>query len=614
CALHTFERRFDSRGEGLLLQVGARDKIVLDAQRSNDVALVLVREYSEHRVLLETELEIRSSHIKAALQATIKSYPGVYLDTSGPITLNDEPRCLFHYRKELQAYGASLSDAHAKQHIELCMNYMAKTLRKEIHTYERLMCHPEKAPGLEYSSLWMAYRPGDLVYARTWPNDLEIIFRLTSMIRKKPSTEWPAKSRDHWLLEGEQMVCIGSTFRCDTLFRVVYQYDGYRPLSELEAFPMIYHPEVSQMKERLLARGKKYVSLAGSPYCHYDGPASVFQKDYEGTGASQTRAICQRIMIGSGEFYTNKAPGSVQLTHTHHNMDLTADEDLDISDEQFILCHSQLPGFCLSSKEWAMFDVAKITDIDFNPTAFDSLVLDESKKSMISSLVRERVDQESTFDDIIKGKGKGLIFLLHGEPGTGKTLTAESIAEYTRRPLYTVGCGDLGIVSYQVERVLNASLTLATKWNAVVLLDEADVFMESRSSNEIQRNGLVSVLLRTLEYFEGIMFLTTKRIGTIDQAFKSRIHLSLSYPSLGPEARRHIWRNNLVRSFSGASIDWFNNKFLDEVIKEALNGRQIKNIVRVADAQAVHAKRDMIPEDIFRAVKALIDFEKDFSD
>lgn len=57
-------------------------------------------------------------------------------------------------------------------------------------------------------------------------------------------------------------------------------------------------------------------------------------------------------------------------------------------------------------------------------SAFDSLVLSQQKKDLISSLVKEQSNKESHFDDIIKGKGKGLIFLLHGEPGTGKTLTA----------------------------------------------------------------------------------------------------------------------------------------------------------------------------------------------
>jgi hypothetical protein len=58
--------------------------------------------------------------------------------------------------------------------------------------------------------------------------------------------------------------------------------------------------------------------------------------------------------------------------------------------------------------------------------------------------------------------------------------------------LYTIGCGNLGGHSSFVELELARILSLATKWNALVLVDEADVFMEQRSNNELQRNELVS--------------------------------------------------------------------------------------------------------------------------
>lgn len=82
--------------------------------------------------------------------------------------------------------------------------------------------------------------------------------------------------------------------------------------------------------------------------------------------------------------------------------------------------------------------------------------------------------------------------LLCGPPGVGKTLTAESVAEHLRRPLYKVGAGDLGITARSVENCLNLALKLCSHWGAVLLIDEADVFMEARTANNIQRNELVS--------------------------------------------------------------------------------------------------------------------------
>jgi hypothetical protein len=68
----------------------------------------------------------------------------------------------------------------------------------------------------------------------------------------------------------------------------------------------------------------------------------------------------------------------------------------------------------------------------------------------------------------------------------------ESVADYTKRPLYTVNCGELGVNTNSVEANLSDALRLATTWNAIVLIDEADVFLEARSPNDLERNGLVS--------------------------------------------------------------------------------------------------------------------------
>jgi hypothetical protein len=68
----------------------------------------------------------------------------------------------------------------------------------------------------------------------------------------------------------------------------------------------------------------------------------------------------------------------------------------------------------------------------------------------------------------------------------------ESVADITRRPLYTVSCGELGVHPGEVESNLQAALKLATTWNAIVLIDEADVFLEQRGTHDLERNSLVS--------------------------------------------------------------------------------------------------------------------------
>ncbi|KAI0183841.1 P-loop containing nucleoside triphosphate hydrolase protein [Xylaria flabelliformis] len=147
--------------------------------------------------------------------------------------------------------------------------------------------------------------------------------------------------------------------------------------------------------------------------------------------------------------------------------------------------------------------------------------------------------------DFIRGKGRGLVMLLHGAPGTGKAATAEALALWHRKPLFVIMCSDLGFTPQGVESSLNEIFRLAHLWDCILLLDEADVFL--RETNALQRNALVSVFLRVLEYYNGILFLTTNRVGTLDEAFKSRVHLSLYYPALGRLQIEQIMRMNLER-------------------------------------------------------------------
>jgi len=77
-----------------------------------------------------------------------------------------------------------------------------------------------------------------------------------------------------------------------------------------------------------------------------------------------------------------------------------------------------------------------VKEIGYNNAAFDSLVLPEDHKELILALTESQVANKETFDDVIQGKGKGMIMLLSGPPGVGKTLTAESGESSSPLPLH----------------------------------------------------------------------------------------------------------------------------------------------------------------------------------
>jgi hypothetical protein len=95
-----------------------------------------------------------------------------------------------------------------------------------------------------------------------------------------------------------------------------------------------------------------------------------------------------------------------------------------LCDDEILICSHEIAGFSFQHRRWGLFKVSGLADIEFNHKTFDALVLSQSYKDLLRSLVNAHQNKLSSFDDFVKGKGKGLLFLLHGEPGVGKTLTA----------------------------------------------------------------------------------------------------------------------------------------------------------------------------------------------
>ena len=94
------------------------------------------------------------------------------------------------------------------------------------------------------------------------------------------------------------------------------------------------------------------------------------------------------------------------------------------SAEHYLICDDQVFGYSLTDKRWCTFKLDLVEDINYSEAAFDGLLLPNDQKETILSLVRVHTNETLQFKDLIQDKGKGMIFLLHGEPGVGKTLTA----------------------------------------------------------------------------------------------------------------------------------------------------------------------------------------------
>jgi hypothetical protein len=159
------------------------------------------------------------------------------------------------------------------------------------------------------------------------------------------------------------------------------------------------------------------------------------------------------------------------------------------------------------------------------------------------------------------------------------TLSTFSISHPAKASLTVqISAGELPIEAAKLEGQLSRIFKTTNHWSAILLLDEADVFLERRSPNNLTRNGLVSVFLRKLEYCQGIMFLTTNRVSQFDDAILSRTHLVLRYDDLNNDARKQAWGNFLSRAITSSGEAKVTDEELGQLASNKFNGRQVSYI------------------------------------
>lgn len=237
--------------------------------------------------------------------------------------------------------------------------------------------------------------------------------------------------------------------------------------------------------------------------------------------------------------------------------------------------HPLVPCFDLRRHVRLRVHINNLADYVYDKNVAERLVLPERDWRMVNLLVD---CSANTFEDIVGNKGRSMNILAEGPPGVGKSATAEVFAEFKERPLYTVQCSQLGLSAQEVEKNLSVILERANRWNAILLLDEADVYIRKRGT-DLEQNAIVGTFLRILEYASCIMFMTTNLKDQVDDAITSRCIARLRYEPPGPEAQARIWKI-LAKLNSLHMPD-------DEIEKVAkahpkLTGRDVKNLIKLA--------------------------------
>ncbi|KAK2018532.1 P-loop containing nucleoside triphosphate hydrolase protein [Colletotrichum eremochloae] len=634
--------------------------------------------YIKHRG--NAYIRILSPAVCEALRCVVDYFPGI--DLSKQVIDVPEPFTIFvfyeaqltEYRERLQFRSEDVSTAclnrFAHKHIGIVQDFVRQKTSSSVEAERK-----RHARGyVTFDMLWLLYRPGSEVYYDPYDVGEHDPYIVEHVNFKLINGTTDVYFIDHWNLDANETDVGPSS--CDCL--TVKRFAGEKSIVSLKSYPCEYikfsdglpQEEVQSIRDHFMERGKKWYKMRQKAMCYqFDGCTTSYPRRKYNSLASvdpvQFSWSTPKRRSTEVRAHFPLAPGPLRICSCSHcekeiyshavNPRFTDWIDINpltlegLTDTQYMFCDCEVETFLFKTRSWELLHIDGFEPATFDTTLFERLVLQYDTKELIRNLTAMYIRDDSKpalQDDVgytkisnihkrslktkgettwsayfIEGKGEGLTFLLHGKPGVGKTYTAECISHHTQRPLLSLTCSDIGVEPKTVEENLRQWFKLAEKWGAIMLIDEADIYMERREIQDLERNHLVAGFLRALEYYKGILFLTTNRVGTFDEAFISRIHIQIYYPPFREEERHRVWdsffekleedRETTMRIMQSTK-DYIQSEDLRSL---EWNGREIRNAFQVAVALAeARADRDGKGRVLIKPehIKASVQMSKEF--
>jgi len=233
-------------------------------------------------------------------------------------------------------------------------------------------------------------------------------------------------------------------------------------------------------------------------------------------------------------------------------------------------------------------DIFELIDSD---TSLEDVVLNPKTEETLNNLMRQ-VDKEVVNRLVewgIKDKKSGIDarIIFYGSAGTGKTMTAYSLAKSLKRQVLAFDCSKIlsmyvGESEKNVRKIFDTfyELSQKTKTEPILLLNEADQFLGARSSGNItgsdqMHNQMQNIFLEQIENFRGILIATTNLLENIDKAFSRRFNYKIEFSKPDKEQRLRLWKLMLPENAP------YDKKFnIEELSEYKLTGGQINLIVK----------------------------------
>lgn len=560
-----------------------------------------------------SSLRIMSPFVIDFLKEGLLYYPSEIRDQE--LWINEPYRMLaYNYDRFVDAVdigecATSLTDfsidTTGRDHLRVLLDWYRPYYRKEIEPEFSLHACGKAT----YEKLWLLYKPGDIVFTGEGEHiDCYIVHSLYHPVGKVDGAyvEQPWYwNLSLWCFDFDGTLLVRRSKAVDVQ---IPKFTGEKDISRLHFVPLTFMKPEQGSKQSLIDRGKLHFqlfreapvlrqyrgALSGNKALQYSGAVIVDPLTYT-ERRKQTNTLGTIAPTADVEDRrSNREPddfGGGPLYSRFNGLDILQDMPFE-DDDMYLLLPRRVRGFALGKKQWARFDTSSFLPPDTATGAFDNLVMNADDIGLLKALGSlTPADTKGVRQaDFIEGKGVGKVVLLHGPPGVGKSFTVECLARDLEKPLLPLTVADIGTDQSTIEEKLSGWLDLAQRWNAIVLIDEADAYLERRSHNELSRNALVTVFLRVLEYFPGMIVLTTNQPGFIDDAFISRLNLTIEYKEMNEDTRKKVWRQFLrkyLREQEGGMGNQPKVNILQdvqtyvtsdpEIVKLGLNGRDIRN-------------------------------------
>lgn len=543
-------------------------------QSARSDAFVVKRNIRCQDRIPSTHVEINSQSLSRALQDVVPDSESLGLDKEKP-----EVTCeiLWHASPALRqrldqerAKKGQTGDKVIISDIEAALDLV----QKEYATTTSDLTALSKKGLISYDLLWCLFPPRVEVYS-----DVNALHEPQILRCRSFSYHEDERTGEKWF--AVQSECLNHDSHgfgwSEQLLKIPY-FKGPAHITSLLAYPLAYHPKEKDIRAMLQARGKAFVGLLAQPTCRQYEAMALISRRAGSEWDQEAFQFSGRVMVDPSRF--PKLDSSSDPLRKPSCLRSKAFSPAETPDKDLMFCHYRIIGFSFDQKKWGALAVSQLRDPEWNDKALDKVMMSPAKRELLRSLIsahRAEDERHGGLDDISRGKGRGLAGLLSGPPGVGKTLTAEAVAEISRRPLYAVSAGELGAEMSDVERRLGKVFAVASSWKCVLLIEDCDVFLRRRDHVSLINSALVSIFLRRLECFQGLAILTTNRIEDIDKALLSRLHFKVHYEDLGSEQRLTLWK-----SFLGVVKGLDEGKLKKFATDHEVNGHEIKNAVSCA--------------------------------